>query len=278
MEKNGPSRAWGPSLERNNRVGRGTSSMWSSILCVGSQLALPPNAVAEEIAIAAASDLNFAIKDVIAEYEKATGHHVKLSLGSSGNFYAQIQNGAPFDLYFSADIGYPKKLEEAGLIVPGSVYRYAVGRIVLWTNHASRRDVSKGMDVLRDPAVKKIAIANPKHAPYGRAAVAAMQHFKVYDEAKDRLVLGENISQAAQFIESGACDVGVIALSLALAPTMKAAGTYWEIPSDAHPPLEQGAAILKSSKQQETAKQFVEFMRGTQGQEIMKRYGFTLPQ
>jgi len=134
------------------------------------------------------------------------------------------------------------------------------------------------MDVLRDPAVKKIAIANPKHAPYGRAAVAAMQHFKVYDEAKDRLVLGENISQAAQFIESGACDVGVIALSLALAPTMKAAGTYWEIPSDAHPPLEQGAAILKSSKQQETAKQFVEFMRGTQGQEIMKRYGFMLPQ
>jgi molybdate transport system substrate-binding protein len=248
------------------------------ILCVGGQLALPPNAVAEEIAIAAASDLNFAIKDVIAEYEKATGHHVKLSLGSSGNFYAQIQNGAPFDLYFSADIAYPKKLEEAGLIVPGSVYRYAIGRIVLWTNHASRRDVSKGMDVLRDPAVKKIAIANPKHAPYGRAAVAAMQHFKVYDEAKDRLVLGENISQAAQFIESGACDVGVIALSLALAPTMKAAGTYWEIPSDAHPPLEQGAAILKSSKQQETAKQFVEFMRGTQGQEIMKRYGFMLPQ
>jgi molybdate transport system substrate-binding protein len=251
---------------------------WAAlILGVGVYLAFPQDAVAEEITIAAASDLNFAIKDVIAEYEQVTGHHVKLSLGSSGNFYAQIQNGAPFDLYFSADIGYPKKLEEAGLIVPGSVYRYAVGRIVLWTNHASRRDVSKGMDVLRDPAVKKIAIANPKHAPYGRAAVAAMQHFKVYDEAKDRLVLGENISQAAQFIESGACDVGVIALSLALAPTMKAAGTYWEIPSDAHPPLEQGAAILKSSKQQETAKQFLEFMRGTQGQEIMKRYGFTLP-
>jgi molybdate transport system substrate-binding protein len=234
--------------------------------------------LAEEIAIAAASDLNFAIKDVIAEYEKATGNHVKLSLGSSGNFYAQIQNGAPFDLYFSADIGYPKKLEEAGLTVPGSLYRYAIGRIVLWTNHSSRRDVSKGLDLLRDAAVKKIAIANPKHAPYGRAAVSAMQHFKVYDEAKDRLILGENISQAAQFIESGACDVGVIALSLALAPTMKAAGTYWEIPADAHPPLEQGAAILKSSKQQKTAQQFLEFLQGAQGQEIMKRYGFTLPQ
>jgi len=252
---------------------------WVAFLAVfTSQIALSVPARSSEIVIAAASDLNFAIKELIVEYEKASGNQVKLSLGSSGNFYAQIQNGAPFDLYFSADIGYPKKLEEAGLIVHGSLYRYAVGRIVLWTNHVSRRDVSKGMDVLRDPAVKKIAIANPKHAPYGRAAVAAMQHFKVYDEAKDRLVLGENISQAAQFIESGACDVGVIALSLALAPTMKAAGTYWEIPSDAHPPLEQGAAILKSSKQQETAKQFLEFMRGTQGQEIMTRYGFTLPQ
>jgi molybdate transport system substrate-binding protein len=244
----------------------------------GGYLALAQSSFAEEIAIAAASDLNFAIKEVIAEYEKKMGNHVKLSLGSSGNFFAQIQNGAPFDLYFSADIGYPKKLEEAGLTVPGSLYRYAVGRIVLWTSHTSHQDVSKGLDALRDPGIKKIAIANPKHAPYGRAAVAAMQHFKVYDEAKDRLVLGENISQAAQFIESGACDVGVIALSLALAPTMKAAGTYWEIPAESHPPLEQGAAILKSSKQQKTAQEFVEFMRGTQGQEIMKRYGFTLPQ
>ena len=247
------------------------------ITCVGGHFAFYQEALAEEITIAAASDLNFAIKDLIAEYEKATGNHVKLSLGSSGNFFAQIQNGAPFDLYFSADIAYPKKLDEAGLIMPGSLYRYAVGRIVLWTNHASHRDVSKGLELLRDPAIKKIAIANPKHAPYGRAAVAAMQHFKVYDDAKERLVLGENISQAAQFIESGACDIGIIALSLALAPTMKAAGTYWEIPRDAHPPLEQGAAILKSSKQQMTAQQFVAFMQSTQGQEIMSRYGFTLP-
>jgi molybdate transport system substrate-binding protein len=250
-----------------------------ALLCLVASVSdgLFAQASAEDLAIAAASDLNFAIKDLIAEYEKATGHHVKLSLGSSGNFYAQIQNGAPFDVYFSADIGYPKKLEEAGLTVPGSLYRYAVGRIVLWTNHTSKREVSKGLEILRDPAIKKIAIANPKHAPYGRAAVAAMQHFKVYDEAKDRLVLGENISQAAQFIESGACDVGIIALSLALAPTMKAAGTYWEIPSDAHPPLEQGAAILKSSKQQKTAQQFLDFMQGQPGQEIMSRYGFTLP-
>jgi molybdate transport system substrate-binding protein len=234
-------------------------------------------AAAEEITIAAASDLNFAFKELVAEFEKTTGTHVKLSLGSSGNFYSQIQNGAPFDLYFSADIGYPKKLEEAGLVVPGSLYRYAVGRIVVWAGFESNINVAKGFEALREPTVKKIAIANPKHAPYGRAAVAAMEHFKVYDQVKDKLILGENISQAAQFVESGACDIGVIALSLALAPTMKARGTYWEVPAGVHPPLEQGAVLLKSSTHQDAASKFLDFMKGPQGQEIMKRYGFTLP-
>lgn len=237
----------------------------------------PSFASGEELIIAAASDLNFAFKELVAEYEKTTGHHVKLSLGSSGNFYSQIKNGAPFDLYFSADIGYPKKLEEAGLTVPGSLYRYAVGRIVVWTGATSGLDVTKGLNVLQELKVKKIAIANPKHAPYGRAAVAAMEHFKVYDQVKDKLVFGENISQAAQFIESGACDIGIIALSLALAPVMKSAGTYWEVPAEAHPPLEQGAAILKSSRHRDAARRFLEFVKGSQGQEIMRHYGFTVP-
>jgi len=232
---------------------------------------------ADEILVAAASDLNFAMKDIISEFERQTGHHVKLSLGSSGNYYSQIQNGAPFDLYFSADIAYPKKLEEAGLTVPGSIYRYAVGRIVLWTGLTSGLDVANGMEVLHDSSIRKVAIANPKHAPYGRAAVAAMQHFKLYEQVKDRLVLGENISQAAQFIESGACEIGIIALSLALAPAMKAKGTYWEIPAEAHPSLEQGSVILKSSKQRELAEQFMDFMKGTRGQEILARYGFKVP-
>ena len=234
-------------------------------------------AVAEEITIAAASDLTFAFREIATEYEKTSGNQVRLTLGSSGNFYAQIQNGAPFDLYFSADIAYPRKLEEAGLTVPGSLYQYAVGRIVLWTGHESRIDVTKGIEVLREPTVKKIAIANPKHAPYGRGAVAAMEYFKVYDQVKDKLILGENISQAAQFIESGACDIGIIALSLAIAPTMKSKGTYWEVPAEAHPSLDQGAVILKQSKNQEAARQFLEFIKGPHGQEIMKRYGFTLP-
>ncbi|TKB68071.1 MAG: molybdate ABC transporter substrate-binding protein [Nitrospira sp.] len=234
-------------------------------------------AAAEEITIAAASDLNFAFRDIAAEYEHTTGNHVRLTLGSSGNFFAQIQNGAPFDLYFSADISYPKKLEEAGLVVPGSLYPYAIGRIVLWAGKDSHLDLSEGLEILREPAIKKIAIANPKHAPYGRAAVAAMEHFKVYDEVKDKLILGENISQAAQFIESGACDIGIIALSLAAAPAMKSKGTYWEVPAEAYPLLEQGVVIVKQSKHQEAARQFLDFIKHSKGQEIMKRYGFVIP-
>jgi len=234
-------------------------------------------AVAEEITIAAASDLSFAFREIATEYENTTGNHVRLTLGSSGNFFAQIQNGAPFDLYFSADIAYPRKLEEAGLTVPGSLYPYAVGRIVLWAGKDSHLDLSKGLEILREPTIRKIAIANPKHAPYGRAAVAAMEHAQVYDRIKDRLVLGENISQTAQFVESGAADVGIIALSLAIAPAMKSKGTYWEVPAEAHPSLDQGAVILKQSKSPEAARAFLEFIKGPNGQEIMKRYGFVVP-
>ena len=234
-------------------------------------------AVAEELTIAAASDLSFAFKEIVAEYENTTGNHVRLTLGSSGNFYTQIHNGAPFDLYFSADISYPKKLEEAGLAVPGSLYPYAIGRIVLWAGKDSHLDLSKGLEILREPTIRKIAIANPKHAPYGRAAVAAMEYFKVYDLVKDKLIFGENISQAAQFIESGACDIGIIALSLAVAPAMKPKGAYWEISPDAHPALEQGVVILKQSKSPEAARQFLDFIKGPNGQGIMKRYGFVVP-
>lgn len=244
-------------------------------------LIVTPNldmARAEEITIAAAADLHFAFKDLIPQFEQATGTQVKVSLGSSGNFFAQIQHGAPFDLYFSADISYPQKLEDAGLTVPGSLSRYAVGRIVLWTRHDSPLDVAEGLQALRRPSIKKIAIANPTHAPYGRAAVAAMEHFNIYDKAKDRLVLGENVSQAAQFVESGAADIGIIALSLARAPAMKERGTYWEIPADAHPPLEQGVVILASSRHKEAAKQFLTFIKSHRGQTVMKRYGFELPE
>jgi molybdate transport system substrate-binding protein len=234
---------------------------------------------AGEISIAAASDLNFAFKEIVAEFEKKTGHTVKLSLGSSGNFLAQISNGAPFDLFFSADISYPKKLEEAGLTEPGTLYMYAVGRIVVWVPKGSPIDVgSLGIKALRHPSVKKIAIANPKHAPYGRAAVAVMEHYKVYDAVKDRLVLGENISQTAQFVLTGGADIGIIALSLAVAPAMKETGTYWEIPLEAYPRLEQGALVLKAAKDPKTARAFLDYIKGPEGAGVFKRYGFFLPE
>lgn len=239
---------------------------------------LPSVAFSEELTIAAAADLNFAFKDLVAEFEKKNGTHVKLSLGSSGNFYSQISNGAPFDLYFSADIRYPQKLEEAGYAVPGSLYQYAVGRIVLWVPKSSPLDVEKlGMQALLDPSVKRIAIANPKHAPYGRAAVAAMEHFKVYERLVEKFVYGENVAQTAQFVQSGAADIGIVALSLARAPSLMAEGKHWLIPADAHPTIAQGAVVLKSSKNEEKGKAFLEYLSGEHGRQVMASYGFLLP-
>jgi molybdate transport system substrate-binding protein len=233
---------------------------------------------AGEIAVAAASDLIAAFREATAQFERQTGTRVKLSLGSSGNFYSQILNGAPFDLYFSADIGYPEKLAEAGLTVPGSLYRYAVGRLVLWAPRGSAMDVRKGLDGLPDQAVRKIAIANPRHAPYGRAAVAALQHAGIYDAVTAKLVLGENVSQAAQFAESGAADAGLIALSLAMTPAMRRAGQYREIPQEMHPPIVQGAVVLKNGTNREGAQAFVSFLQQREGREILRRHGFAVPE
>jgi molybdate transport system substrate-binding protein len=230
---------------------------------------------ASEVSVAAAADLHYAFKELVAHFEQATGVHVKLTVGSSGTLYAQIRNGAPFDLFFSADIRYPQQLEQSGDAVPGSLSRYARGRIVLWVQAGSPLDVARqGMAALLDPTVTRIAIANPKHAPYGRAAVAAMTHAGVYDRVKERLVLGESIAQAAQFVESGAADIGIIALSLALAPPMKQVGRYWEVPLEWYPPLEQGVVILRRGANQEGARAFVAYVQSAEGQTIMRRYGF----
>ena len=155
---------------------------------------------AQEITVAAAADLQFAMQDVAARFQQQTGKTVKATYGSSGNFFQQIQNGAPFDMFFSANLDYPKKLEAAGLIEPGSYYQYARGRIVIWVPNESKLDLKPDMKVLLDPSVRKIAVANPQHAPYGQAAIAAMQKENVYDKVKDKFVLGENISQTASFV------------------------------------------------------------------------------
>ena len=157
-------------------------------------------------------------------------------------------------------------------------FSYAVGHIVLWVLQSSQLDLDKlGMRALADPTVKKIAIANPRHAPYGRAAEAAMKSLELYDDVKDRLVLGENIAQAAQYVESGAADVGILALSLALAPSMKEKGRFWEIPSDAYPRLEQGGNILNWAQNPDAARELRRFILSDEGTAILRNYGFAAP-
>lgn len=243
-------------------------------------LLLPTRASAADLTIAAAADLKFALDELAAEFRT---HHpgvtVKISYGSSGNFYAQLRNRAPFDLYFSADIEYPRQLAEAGLALDTNVFLYAVGRLVVWTPTHSLIDVGKlGIQSLLAPSVKKVAIANPRHAPYGVAAVAALKSLKVYDRLEPRLVLGENIAQTAQFVQSGAADIGIIALSLAIAPQMRDAGRHWEIPLDAYPKMEQGGIILNWTQHPAAARTFRDFVLGEHGREVLKRYGFFLPE
>jgi molybdate transport system substrate-binding protein len=230
--------------------------------------------MAQEITVAAAADLQFAMQDVATRFQKETGKTVKLTYGSSGNFFQQIQNGAPFDVFFSANLDYAKKLEAAGLTVPGSYYQYAKGEIVIWVRNDSKLDLSSGMQVLLDPSVKKIAVANPEHAPYGQAAVAAMENGKIYEKVKDKFVLGENISQTASFVVSGAADVGIVALSLALSPNMKDKGRYFEVPSSEYPAIEQACVILASSKNKETAGQFLSFVKTAAIGDVLRSYGF----
>ena len=229
-----------------------------------------------EIHIAAAADLKFAMGELSETFEKQAGTKVNATYGSSGNFFSQMQNGAPFELFFSADIEYPRRLEAAGLAEPGTLCEYAVGRIVIWTPDAKVDVTKQGWKALLDASVEKIAIANPEHAPYGRAAVAALQKAGIYESVKNKLVYGENISQAAQFVQSGNAQAGIIALSLAISPVMRN-GKRWEIPADMHPALEQGAIVLKGARNKEAASAFLEFVKSTAGRAILAKYGFEFP-
>jgi molybdate transport system substrate-binding protein len=231
----------------------------------------------QEIAVAAAADLKFAMTDVAGQYEKQTGNKVNVTYGSSGNFFSQLQNGAPFDLFFSADIDYARKLDAAGLAEPGTLYLYAIGRITIWTPPDSKMDVTAlGWKGLLDERVQKIAIANPEHAPYGRAAIAAMQKAGIYEEVKSKLVYGDNISQAAQFVQSGSAQAGIVALSLAISAGMKD-GKRWDIPEDMHPPIEQAAILMKNAKNKEAARAFLDFVKSDGARATLAKYGFTFP-
>ncbi len=231
-----------------------------------------------ELVIAAATDLSSALQEIGDSYEKKTGVKTKLSFGASGALTQQIQNGAPFDLFFSADMDYPRQLIAAGDADGSSLYQYAVGRLVLWVPADSPLDVEhQGIKILFDPSVKKIAIGNPQHAPYGRAAVAALRHAGLYDQVSDRLVLGENISQAAQFVESGNAQAGFVALAHAAAPSMRGKGKYWEVPADFYPPLAQGVVVLSHSQHKKEAAELLRYFKTKEVADLLRKYGFTLP-
>jgi molybdate transport system substrate-binding protein len=232
------------------------------------------------LTIAAASDLKFALDEAIRQFRaQNTNIDAQAVYGSSGNFFAQISNNAPFDVFMSADMEYPRELEKNGLVIEGSTFNYAVGRLVVWTRSDSPLDVERlGMQALLDPSVKKISIANPEHAPYGRAAVAAMQKSDVYDRVRDKFVLGENVTQALEFAASGAAQIGIVAMSLATAPTVSPRGKYFEIPLDSYPRMDQGGVILKRARDREAAERFREFVLSTQCRMIFRQFGFYLPE
>lgn len=235
-------------------------------------------ATADAPAIAAASDLQFALEDLAAAFQGETGRAVKLAFGSSGNFFRQIREGAPFEMFLSADEQFVSDLATAGL-TENDGDLYAVGRIALFIPHGSPlkpdgslRDLGAA---LRAGRIQKFAIANPEHAPYGRRAEEALRHAGLWDRIEDRLVLGENVSQAAQFAATGAAEGGIIAYSLALSPALSGRGEFALIADDWHEPLRQRMALLKGAG--DTARSFYDFVGSTAGREILKRYGFLLP-
>jgi molybdate transport system substrate-binding protein len=237
--------------------------------------ALP--AISQELTVAAAADLRSVMDEIGAQFQKRSGTHVKVIYGSSGNFYQQIQNGAPFDLFLSANADYPKKLDSAGLAAANSYYEYAQGKLVVLVSAKSPLDPRAGLRLLLDPAVKKIAIADPSHAPYGQAAIAALKAENIYQAVLPKIVMGENVSQAASFVLSGAADVGLVALSLARSPGTDGQVRYQEIPAADYPPIQQACVVLRSSKNQKLAMQFEEYLHNADAAAIFQKFGFEVP-
>jgi molybdate transport system substrate-binding protein len=230
---------------------------------------------AQDITVAAAADLTYCLPVIDTAFEKAfPSAHIKATFGSSGNFCTQIKNGAPFDVFLSADLQYPEALQKDGLA--GLPARYAQGRLVLWTVNPAI-DVSKGLAILGDPAVRRIAIANPDHAPYGRAAKAALQKAALWDTLQPKLVFGENIAQTAQFVQTGNAEAGFVAYSLVAAQPADRAGHSFELPADQYPPIDQAACVTKSGESKSLAKAYVDFLKGPDARKILDQYGFRLP-
>lgn len=244
-------------------------------------LSLVSLSFAGEINIYAASDLVFAFKELKKAYkEKYPQDRIKVIFGSSGKGYSQIINSAPFDLIFSANEAYVKKLQERGFTV-SPVKLYAYGKIVLWSRKDTGINIEKGIKALLDKKVKRISIANWKHAPYGVAAKECLEYYNLFKKVRNKLIIGENIAQTAQYAESGAADIGIIALSLALSNRLKKEGNYYQLSEKCYRPIHQAYAVLKHAEEDKerfnTAMRFFNFISSKEAKEILKKYGFSLP-
>ena len=257
---------------------RGVCKFLPSLLLVLCLVSISSAQKKKQIRVAAASDLQAVMPEIAASFEAASGVSAELIFGSSGNLFAQIQNGAPFDLFFSADSEFPSKLIQSGQAEPRSSVVYAIGRLVLWVAPGAKCDPqTEKWNCLLRPEISRVAIANPAHAPYGRAAVQALQAAHVYEQVRPKLVFGENISQTAQFVQSGNAQAGLLSLSQALSPSMQG-GKQWEIPEGAYPAIEQGVVVLKSAHENSAAQDFVQFVTQGRGRGLLKKSGFRLPE
>lgn len=224
------------------------------------------------ITVSAAADLNYVFKEIGALWEKETGNKVTFNFGSTGQLAQQIERGAPVDLFAAANKSYIEDLDKLGLIVSNTKSLYGRGRITIWTRKDSKLNPKEIKDLTK-PEYKRVAIANPDHAPYGIAAREAMQSAGIWDAIKPKLVLGENIRQTKQYVETGNVDVGIIALSL----SVNKPGKWQLIPENLHKPIDQMLAVVKKSRHQKQAQKFAQFINGSKGRPLMKKYGFVLP-
>lgn len=234
-----------------------------------------PTAAAEEVRIAVAANFLATLNVIVNNFEQDTGHTVVISSGSSGKLYAQIKNGAPFDVFLSADVFRPKLLENEGLAVHDSRFTYAVGRLTLWSPD-SNLVTEDGKAVLLNSTFDHLAIANPKTAPYGTAAKSTLQALGLWDRMRDRLVQGENIGQTFHFVFSKNAQLGFVALSQVLDPKINGAGSRWDVPVDFHEPLRQQAVLLVNGQNNEAAKTFLHYVKGPKARRIIERFGYGL--
>lgn len=232
-------------------------------------------AAAEEVRVAVAANFLTTLNEIVTNFEKDTDHTAVVSAGSSGKLYAQIKHGAPFDVFFSADVKRPQLMEEERLAVPGSRFTYAVGRLTLWS---SDPDMIKddGKTVLKNGKFEYLAIANPKTAPYGAAAKKILKRLNLWDHLKDRIVQGENIGQTFQFVFSKNAQLGFVALSQVLDPQIHGSGSRWDVPVKFYDPLEQQAVLLVPGEHNQAAKALLDYVKGEKGRKIIEGYGYGL--